>query len=186
MIKTISRIAAVALVLSASQTVLAAPAVSGPAAPADGGIIPLPLNPVVPASQRGCTLKTASGLGYTVLRAAAGPKPAADGYVLVNYIGYLAANGQTFDQSTGAAFPVGGVIPGFSEGLQLASKGTILRLCIPAVMGYGAQAQGPIPANSDLVFQVELVDFRTKAEVDAMQAAQQAAPQAAGTVTPPK
>jgi FKBP-type peptidyl-prolyl cis-trans isomerase FkpA len=61
--------------------------------------------------------------------------------------------------------PVGGVIPGFSQGLQLLSRGGIVRLCIPASMGYGTQASGPIPANSDLVFQVELLDFKTAAEM---------------------
>ena len=59
----------------------------------------------------------------------------------------------------GVEFPVGGVIPGFSEGLQTMGKGAAMRLCIPAALGYGAKATGPIPANADLVFQVELVDI---------------------------
>ena len=77
----------------------------------------------------------------------------------VNYIGYLAATGEVFDQGMGVEFPVGGVIPGFSEGLQTMGKGAVARLCIPAALGYGAKATGPIPANADLVFQVELVDI---------------------------
>jgi FKBP-type peptidyl-prolyl cis-trans isomerase FkpA len=141
-----------------------AAAASKPVA-ADNAIIPLPLTPIVPATQRLCTSRTATGLGYTMLRPGAGPKPAADATVLVNYIGYLAATGAVFDQGMQTPMPVGEVIPGFSQGLQLLSRGGIVRLCIPASMGYGTQASGPIPANSDLVFQVELLDFKTAAEM---------------------
>lgn len=134
-------------------------------------IIPLPLNPVLPAGQRLCSAKTPTGLGYTMLRPAAGAMPAEADYVLVNYIGYLAATGEVFDQGKDATFPVNGVIPGFSKGLQMLSKTGIGRFCIPAAMGYGDQASGPIPANSDLVFQVELIDYKTAAEVAAMRKA---------------
>ena len=79
--------------------------------------------------------------------------------VRVNYFGTLAATGEVFDQGMAAQFPVGGVIPGFGEGLQTMGKGAVMRLCIPAALGYGAKATGPIPANADLVFQVELVDI---------------------------
>ena len=76
----------------------------------------------------------------------------------VNYIGYLAATGEVFDHGMGVEFPVGGVIRGFGQGLQTMGKGGVSRLCIPAALGYGAKTTGPIPANADLVFQVELVD----------------------------
>lgn len=142
-----------------------APAAAPKPVAADNAVIPLPLEPVVPAAQRVCAARTPSGLGYTMLRASAGAKPAADATVLVNYIGYLSATGAVFDQGMQAPMPVGEVIPGFSQGLQLLSKGGIVRLCIPAAMAYGAQASGPIPANSDLVFQVELLDFKTAAEM---------------------
>lgn len=144
--------------------------------------IPLPLNPIVSAEQRLCSGKTASGLGTLNLKPAEGVKPAAADFALVNYIGYLAITGAVFDQSMQAAFPVGGVIPGFAEGLQLMAKGSTWRFCVPATLGYGAQQSGPIPANSDLVFQVELLDFKTAAEVEVLRAAQsagQAAAQAA-------
>ena len=137
--------------------------------------IPLPLNPVVPSEQRICGAAGASGLGALALKAAEGAKPAKTDFVLVNYIGYLAANGQVFDQNMQAAFPVEGVIPGFSEGLQMMAKGSTWRFCVPAALGYGAEESGPIPANSNLVFQVELLDFKTAAEVEAMRAAQGAA-----------
>lgn len=178
-------------------TLLAPPLIAAPATPhrapvaaakpvaADNGVIPLPLMPIVPATQRLCAARTPSGLGYTMLRPGAGAKPAADATVLVNYIGYLTATGAVFDQNMQTPMPVGEVIPGFSQGLQLLSRGGILRLCIPASMGYGAQASGPIPANSDLVFQVELLDFKTAAEMADMAKAhaaeaatqQEAAPQ---------
>jgi FKBP-type peptidyl-prolyl cis-trans isomerase FkpA len=145
------------------------------AATPDPRIIPLPLNPVIPAAQRSCEAKTASGLGYTALRAATGAKPVAGDVVLINYIGYLAAGGQTFDQAMRAPLPVDEVVPGFSEGLKLIPTGAIYRLCIPASLGYGARAAGEIPANSDLVFQVEVLDKKTMAEIQAMQAAEQAA-----------
>jgi len=122
-------------------------------------LIPLPLKQIIPAGQRVCTARTASGLGTLVLRPGTAVRPAASDGVKVNYIGYLAATGEVFDQGMDAEFPVVGVIPGFSEGLQLTGKGGVTRLCIPAALGYGERATGPIPANSDLVFQVELVDI---------------------------
>jgi FKBP-type peptidyl-prolyl cis-trans isomerase FkpA len=151
---------------------------------ADNGIIPLPLTPVVPAAQRLCTARTPSGLGYTMLHAGTGAKPAADATVLVHYIGYLSTTGAVFDQGMQTPMPVGGVIPGFSQGLQLLSKGGIVRLCIPAAMGYGSQAAGSIPANSDLVFQVELLDFRTAAEMADMAKARAAEPEASKDTAP--
>ena len=137
---------------------------------ASAEILPVPLQPIVPAAQRQCSAKTASGLGTRVLKDAQGAKPAAADFVLVNYIGYLAANGTVFDQNVTQAFSAGGVIKGFSEGLQLMTKGSTWRFCIPAALGYGDKSTGPIPANSDLVFQVELVDFKTEAEVAAIRA----------------
>ncbi|QGN56483.1 peptidylprolyl isomerase [Novosphingobium sp. Gsoil 351] len=122
-------------------------------------LIPLPLKQIIPAGQRQCNARTASGLGTLQLRPGAAVRPAAGDGVRVNYIGYLAATGEVFDQGMGVEFPVQGVIPGFSEGLQTMGKGGVSRLCIPAALGYGAKPTGPIPANADLVFQVELVDI---------------------------
>lgn len=158
--------------------VLLAAATPAPA----GGIIPLPLQPVVPAAQRTCSAKTATGLGYTALKPATGAKAGPTDYVLVNYIGYLATTGQVFDQAMTAPMQVSGVIPGFGEGLQQIPRGGIWRLCVPAALGYGAKETGPIPANSDLVFQVELLDSRTEAEVAAMR--RQAGPEAQGDSAP--
>lgn len=145
------------------------------AATGSDAIIALPLAPVVPTAQRSCAARTPSGLGYTVLRAAPGAKPAAADTVLVNYIGYLVTTGAVFDQGMQSPLPVAAVIPGFAQGLQMMPRTGIVRLCIPAAMGYGAQASGPIPANSDLVFQVELLDFKTPAEIEEMRKGQASA-----------
>lgn len=164
----------VAVTFGLALIATAAPGAMGPAraqpaaVPAAGAIIPLPLQPVVPADQRTCQAKTSSGLGFTELRVATGPKAGPTDYVLVNYIGYLAASGQVFDQAMTTPMTVGGVIPGFSEGLKMIPRGGVWRFCIPAALGYGKAGSGPIPADADLVFQVELVDSRTAAEVEAM------------------
>lgn len=118
----------------------------------------MPLKLTIPAPQRLCTAKTASGLGFRQLRAGTGSLPAADAMVKVNYIGYFAASGEVFDQGNGAAFPVQGVIAGFGEGARMMPRGAIYRFCIPAALGYGSVDKGPIPANSALVFQVEMLD----------------------------
>lgn len=163
-------------------TAIAQPAAAQ--APTSPGIIPLPLNPIVPADKRTCALKTTTGLGYTQLRAGAGLHPADTDVVLINYLGYLAADGAVFDQAMTTPMPVSDVIPGFTEGLKLLSKGGVFRLCIPAALGYGANATGPIPANSNLVFQVELLDFKSRAEIEAAQKAQGAAEAAAPAPAP--
>lgn len=177
----------------ATLVVLAAPMPSaiaqGAPAAAGGEILPVPLMPTVGAAFRACSAITASGLGYQQLKAGTGVKPGKGDFVLVNYIGYLAANGAVFDQNTGAPLRLDGVIPGFAEGVQIMARGSTYRFCIPAAQGYGANASGPIPANSDLVFQIELIDSKTVAEVDAMRAEmqkQQAGQQGAGQAPPKK
>jgi FKBP-type peptidyl-prolyl cis-trans isomerase len=121
------------------------------------------------AADRSCDQKTASGLGYQILNAGEGASPTDDHVVLVGYAGYLAKDGTKFDASDQAAFPVTGVVPGFSEGLKLMKKGARYRVCIPSALGYGARAAGPIPPGSDLVFIVDLIDMKSNAEIKAMQ-----------------
>ncbi len=126
----------------------------------------------LPADQRTCTDKTASGLGYQMLKPGTGASPTDDHVVLIGYAGYLAADGKSFDQNDQTAFPVKAVVPGFSEGLKLMNKGAKYRLCIPSALGYGARASGPIPANSNLVFLVDLIEMKTMAEIKKMQSEQ--------------
>lgn len=146
-------------------------AASGAAAQSNT-ILPVPLKPVVTADHRSCAQRTPSGLGFTVLRPATGKRPTPADVALVNYIGYLAANGEVFDQSTEAFLPVNGLIDGFTEGLQLMPLGSIYRFCVPAALAYGTEGVAAIPPNAELVFQVELVDVRSRAEIEAEMAAQ--------------
>lgn len=107
-----------------------------------------------------------SGLQYEVLTAGngEGSKPAATDTVSVHYHGTL-TDGSVFDSSvergTPAEFPVNRVIAGWTEALQLMSVGDKWKLFIPADLAYGAQSPSPkIPANSALVFEVELLDVK--------------------------
>jgi FKBP-type peptidyl-prolyl cis-trans isomerase FklB len=118
-----------------------------------------------------------SGLQYKVLKAGTGPKPTTADTVVCNYRGTL-LNGKEFDSSIKrgqpATFPVGQVIPGWTEALQLMPVGSKWQLWIPANLAYGARAAGPdIGPNSTLVFEVELVSIAPKAESKAEPKAEQ-------------
>jgi FKBP-type peptidyl-prolyl cis-trans isomerase len=103
---------------------------------------------------------TASGLQYQVMTQGTGPKPKASDTVQVNYEGTL-LDGTVFDSSykrgTPATFPLSGVIPGWSEALQLMPVGSKYIFWIPAKLAYGEHGAGPIGPNSTLKFQVELL-----------------------------
>jgi FKBP-type peptidyl-prolyl cis-trans isomerase len=103
---------------------------------------------------------TASGLQYEVISAGDGTKPILQDKVKVHYHGTL-TNGTVFDSSVDRgepiSFPLNGVIQGWQEGLQLMPKGSKYRLFIPASLGYGDRPAGKIPANSVLIFDVELL-----------------------------
>ncbi len=107
---------------------------------------------------------TASGLQYKVLKEGSGPSPSATDTVTVNYRGTL-IDGTEFDSSykrgEPATFPVGGVIKGWTEALQMMKKGAKYQLFIPSNLAYGERAMPPdIGANSTLIFEVELVDIK--------------------------
>jgi FKBP-type peptidyl-prolyl cis-trans isomerase FkpA len=92
------------------------------------------------------------------LTAGTGANPTTEDVVKIDYVGKL-KDGKVFDQGQAAVMPVAGVIPGFSRALQQMQRGGKYTIRIPARLGYGAQAAGPIPPNSDLVFDVTLLDF---------------------------
>jgi FKBP-type peptidyl-prolyl cis-trans isomerase FklB len=109
-----------------------------------------------------------SGLQYKVLQGGVGPKPTASDSVVCNYKGTL-INGTEFDSSAKhggpATFPVSGVIKGWTEALQLMPVGSKWQLFVPPQLAYGERgAGGDIGPNETLIFEVELVSIKPKAE----------------------
>ncbi|HTA64781.1 MAG TPA: FKBP-type peptidyl-prolyl cis-trans isomerase [Xanthomonadaceae bacterium] len=110
---------------------------------------------------------TASGLEYQVLKEGVGPKPKASDSVKVNYTGQL-LDGTTFDASSQhggpAVLQLSGVIPGWTEGLQLMSPGSKYVFWIPGKLAYGDHGTpgGPIGPNATLKFEVELLSIGDK------------------------
>ena len=103
-----------------------------------------------------------SGLQYLVIKQGDGPKPALTDKVKCHYHGTL-IDGTVFDSSIDRGQPidfnVNGVIPGWTEALQLMNVGSKWRLFIPSNLAYGDQATGKIKAGSTLIFDVELIDI---------------------------
>lgn len=101
-----------------------------------------------------------SGLQYEVISEGSGATPTASSTVQTHYEGTL-ISGEVFDSSykrgQPAEFPVGGVIAGWTEALQLMKEGAKWRLYIPSELAYGARAAGSIPPHSTLVFDIELL-----------------------------
>jgi FKBP-type peptidyl-prolyl cis-trans isomerase FkpA/FKBP-type peptidyl-prolyl cis-trans isomerase FklB len=106
---------------------------------------------------------TASGLQYRVIKKGNGPKPDQNSTVEVQYVGKL-IDGTEFDSSikrgAPATFPVTGVIPGWTEALLLMNVGSKFELVIPSNLAYGERGGGPIPPNSVLIFEVELLSVK--------------------------
>ncbi len=106
---------------------------------------------------------TPSGLQYEVITEGAGAKPKSTDTVVVHYRGTF-PDGKEFDSSykrmEPISFPLDGVIPGWTEGLQLMTVGSKYRFTIPPHLGYGKRgAGGVIPPNATLIFEVELIDI---------------------------
>jgi FKBP-type peptidyl-prolyl cis-trans isomerase FklB len=104
-----------------------------------------------------------SGLQYKILAEGSGKTPKATDEVTVNYKGSL-VDGREFDNSykRGAPtnFRVDKVIRGWTEALQLMKEGSKLELFIPPELGYGERGAGPVPPNSVLIFEVELISIK--------------------------
>ena len=109
---------------------------------------------------------TASGLQYIVMKEGTGAKPITTDTVVVHYHGTL-LDGKVFDSSVDrkqpATFPVSGVIPGWTEALQLMAVGSKWKVFIPSKLAYGDRgAGGAIEANATLIFEVELLSIKAK------------------------
>ena len=107
-----------------------------------------------------------SGLQYEIIKEGTGPKPTAEDQVICHYHG-TTIDGTVFDSSVDrgepATFPVGQVIPGWTEALQLMPVGSKWKLYIPSALAYGEKGAGAeIKPNSALIFEVELLEIVKK------------------------
>jgi FKBP-type peptidyl-prolyl cis-trans isomerase len=134
-------------------------------ASASSGSYPIGTLDTTPPAPSANAVTTASGLVYEDLQVGDGATAKAGDTVSVNYTGWLEDGtkfdssldrGQTFDFTLGA----GQVIPGWDEGVQGMNVNGTRLLVVPASLGYGSQANGPIPANSTLIFEVQLVGIQ--------------------------
>ncbi len=133
------------------------------------------------------------------LTAGVGGHPVDGQYILINYKGSLKDGGKVFDQGQGVPMQLGGTIPGFDRALRQSQQGGKYRIEIPAAEAYGAEekrnpmtGEVVIPANSDLVFDVDVLQFMSEADFQryvaqqrAMMQQQMQAQQPGGAGTPP-
>ena len=109
-----------------------------------------------------------SGLQYKIIKEGTGPKPAPDDTVLCHYRGSLVDNTEfdsSYKRGEPLKIPVGGVIKGWTEAIQLMPVGSKWQLFIPSDLGYGDHGApgSPIGPNSTLIFEVELISIEPKA-----------------------
>ena len=142
---------------SAQSPVVTAPPSLSPPPAATAGAAFLAANAKAPG-----VVVLPSGLQYKVLAAGpAGPSPKLGDVIKVHYEGKL-LDGTVFDSSyergVPASFPLDGLVPAWVIALQRMRAGDEWILYVPPALGYGAQDKGPIPANSVMIFKIELLD----------------------------
>jgi len=119
------------------------------------------------------------GVDLVTVKAGTGTAVTDKDVVVINYVGKL-TNGKTFDEGQQAPLPVAGMIPGFTEGLLKMKQGGKYKLTIPAMKAYGLEekrnpqtGEVVIPANSDLVFDIEILQVMPRERFEAMMQMQQ-------------
>ena len=129
------------------------------------------------------------GIQYKIMKEGTGAFPLETDKVTVHYKGTL-LDGTVFDSSIDrgepVTFPLNQVIKGWTEGMQKCKLGGKIQLFIPSELGYGDKATGPIPANSALVFEVELLKIEAAAPEVAPATVTKAAPAKTATKTTTK
>lgn len=109
--------------------------------------------------------KTDSGLLYKIEQAGSGESPKPSDTVKVHYKGTL-TDGTTFDSSYDRGEPIefqlNQLIPAWIEAIPMLKKGGKMEIVVPPQLGYGDRPAGKIPANSTLIFEIELLDFKAK------------------------
>lgn len=140
------------VIIAAVATILAVPAFAGANDAIDKA-----------AKEKGA-VKTASGMVYRSIREGKGKSPLASSTVEVNYRGTL-TNGKEFDSSykrnQSISFPLSGVIPCWTEGVQKMKVGGKAKLVCPPELAYGSRGAGSdVPPNATLIFEVELLSIR--------------------------
>ena len=110
--------------------------------------------------------QTSSGLRYQMITEGTGESPTQDDFALVGYKGML-PDGTVFDENERAPMELNSLVPGFAEAVTLLKRGGSLRAWIPADLAYGANppAGGIIPPNAQLLFEIKLLEFKTREEV---------------------
>ena len=103
---------------------------------------------------------TPSGLQFIIQDVGDEPRPTLNSSITFTYDGYF-LGGETFDSQNEFTFPIlAGLIPGWQEGLQLIGEGGSITLLIPSNLAYGPQGFGPIPGNTDIGFDVQLISVQ--------------------------
>jgi FKBP-type peptidyl-prolyl cis-trans isomerase FkpA len=102
------------------------------------------------------------------LVAGSGDSPTRADVALINYKGML-PDGTVFDQNQNAVLPLSEVVPGFTKALEQMQRRGKYKVRIPSELAYGDKGSGPIPPDTDLTFEIELLDFKSRAEIEQQQ-----------------
>lgn len=103
--------------------------------------------------------KDASGIYYQIITPGTGANPTLSSTVTVNYVGKL-LDGSQFDKGNGTTYPLNGFIQGWQKGIPFLKPGGRMLLIVPSALAYGNSSPGAgIPANSVLVFTIDLLSF---------------------------